>query len=102
MTVEHHFYLIYSENKNPEIYLKNKTFLHIKAHREGKITAIISQKELLGENIIKKTKEEFQIILDDWIAAENLEPKKFIFIDGTEKEILQTRIDLNIYGVNNG
>ncbi len=96
------YYLINCENRNPSTILGDKEYIHVKAHTNGQQVAIISQEELSGENIIEKTKEELQTILDNWINEENENPETRILIDGTIEDILQTKIDLNIYGVNNG
>lgn len=96
------YYLINCENMNPSTILRDKEYIHVKAHIEGKQVAIISEEELLGENIVKKTKDELQIILNNWIDAENINPETWTLIDGTIENILQTKIDLNIYEVNNG
>lgn len=94
-----YFYLINCEDKNPSIILGDKEYIHIKAIVDGKQIAIISLEEIMGENIIAKTKEELQIILDEWIDVENKNPEKYTLIDGTIEDILQTKINLNIYEV---
>ena len=91
------YYLITCENRNPSTILGDKEYIHVKAHVEGKSIAIISQEELLGENIIEKTKEELQIILDEWIDSENENPEQMILLDGTIEDILQTKINLNMW-----
>lgn len=85
------YYLIQCENRNPSSILGDKNYIHIKAHVDGKQVAIISQEELLGVNIIEKTKEELKLLLDNWIDAENENPEK----DIDNNDILQTKIDLN-------
>jgi len=86
-----YFYLVNCENKNPFTVLGDKEYIHVKAHVEGKQVAIISFDELSGENIEEKTKEELQIILDEWIDAENINPEK----DVDNNDILQNKIDIN-------
>lgn len=85
------YYLIQCENKNPSTVLGDKEYIHVKAHVEGKQVAIISSDEIAGENIIEKTKEELQIILDEWIDAENISPEK----DVDNNDILQNKIDID-------
>lgn len=85
------YYLINCENKNPSTILGDKEYIHVKAHVEGKQVAIIASEEIIGENIIEKTKEELQIILDEWIDAENENPEK----DIDDNDILQNKIDIN-------
>ncbi len=91
------YYLITCENRNPSTILGDKDYIHVKAHTNGQQVAIISQEELSGENIVEKTKEELQIILDNWIDIENENPEKHVLIDGTEEDILQTKINLNMW-----
>ena len=91
------YYLVNCENRNPFNILGDKEYIHVKAHVEGKQVAIISSEDFVAENIIEKTKEELQIILDNWIDIENEHPKKRILADGTEEDILQTKINLNIW-----
>jgi len=85
------YYLINCYNRNPSTVLGYKEYIHVKAHVEGKQVAIISFDELSGENIEEKTKEELQIILDEWIDAENINPEK----DVDNNDILQNKIDIN-------
>jgi len=94
------YYLIKCINKNPSTILGDKDYIHVKAHVEGKQMIIIAS-EVNNENAIEKTKEQTQIILNEWIDVENENPEKIINIDGIEENIFQTKIDLNIYGVNN-
>ena len=85
------YYLINCENRNPSLILGDKEYIHVKAHVEGKQVAIISFDEINDENIIEKTKEELQLIIDEWIDAENENPEK----DIDDNDILQSKIDLN-------
>jgi len=85
------YYLINCENKNPSTILGDKNYIHIKAHVEGKQVAIISSDVIIGENIVEKTQEQLQTILDEWIDAENENPEK----DIDNNDILQNKIELN-------
>ena len=85
------YYLINCENRNPSTILGDRDYIHVKAHVEGKQVTIISSNEIIGENIIEKTKEELQIILDNWIDTENENPEK----DIDDNDILQNKIDIN-------
>ncbi len=91
------YYLIQCENRNPSTILGDKDYIHVKAHVEGKEVAIIASEEIISENAIEKTQEELQIILDNWIDIENENPEIRTLIDGTTEDILQTKIDLNIW-----
>jgi len=85
------YYLINCENKNPSTILGDKNYIHIKAHVEGKQVVIISSDVIIGENIVEKTQEQLQAILDEWIDAENENPEK----DIDNNDILQNKIDIN-------
>jgi len=91
------YYLINCDNRNPSTILGDKEYIHVKAHVEGKQVAIISFDEIIGENIVEKTQEQLQTILDEWIDVENENPEKLTLIDGTAEDILQTKIDLNMW-----
>jgi len=92
------YYLLNCENKNPGLILTQKNYIHIKGHILGLKIAICSLDKIENENCIEKTKDELQIILDDWIDKENENPDKDV--DGND--IFQLKINLNIYEVNNG
>jgi len=92
------YYLLNCENKNPFFILQNINYIHIKAHISGLQVAICSSSKIQNDNCIEKTKNELQITLDDWIDRENENPEK----DFEGNDILQTKINLNIYEVNNG
>ena len=85
------YYLIQCENKNPSTILGEFNYIHIKAHVDGQQVAIISKEEIVGEHIVEKTKEELQIILDNWVDTENENPEK----DIDDNDILQDKIDIN-------
>jgi len=86
-----YFYLINCKNRNPSTILGGREYIHVKAHVDGKQVVIVSQEKIIGENIVEKTKEELQTILDNWIDIENENPEK----DIDDNEILQDKIDLN-------
>lgn len=83
-----YFYLIQCENKNTDFLEGN--YVHIKAKTDGSEIAVISESEITNNDVITKTQAELQIILDDWVDAENVDPP--LDIDGIET--LQTNIDL--------
>ena len=67
-----YFYLIQCENKNTDFLEGN--YVHIKAKTDGLEIAAVSEVEIIHENVISKTQEELQTLIDDWIDAENIDP----------------------------
>jgi len=93
------FYLVNCENKKPEIYLDGFDYVHIKAHTLGKQVIIITNDTILHEDVIEKTQEEAQAILDSWINTENENPEK----DDEGNDILQIELDIEKFkGLLNG
>jgi len=88
------FYLVNNINKNEPAAVKSSLFTHVKAKSDGSQTAIIAYESIDDENVIEKTKEELQQILDQWIDEENLDP---YFDEVSQQQIYQLKINLDRY-----
>lgn len=84
-----YYYLVLCPYKNSN-FLDGNSYAHIKSHADGTKIAIMSSYGITHENVILKTKQELQVILDEWVDNENEVP--CIDIDGND--MIQKKIKL--------
>ena len=83
-----YFYLVECDHKNLDFI--EEEYIHIKAKTDCSKVGIMSGQEIIDENATKKTQEELQIIIDDWIDVENENPIK----DVDNNDIFQDKINI--------
>jgi hypothetical protein len=87
------FYIANNLNRCEPEAVKAIEFIHVKSKTDGSQTALISKNEILDPNVVEKTQEELQTIVDEWIDEENQNP---FFDDVNQVYVLQKKINLEV------
>lgn len=88
-----YFYLTTNIGRKEPQAIHSVSYLHVKAKSDGSQTIIITEQEIIDQNVVEKTQSEAQAILDQWVAEENSNPE--IDVDGNQ--IIQKQINLSDY-----
>ena len=86
-----HYYLVDNINRDEPQIVKESLYIRIKGKADGSQTAIISFDPIVG--LTDLTKEELQVILDQWIDDENINPETDIY----GNLLIQSKINLGQY-----